>query len=396
MKAATATATTRAKRTAPGSAKSRRPARISARRSAAGKSGAKAGRAHGRKASAAAGSRARSKRTARPQRLGARAAGYAAGRSAPRGVSAVGKLAAAASRAWSRWWNGRFKSGPGRLYMQHAKSFMRGYGQACGQPLSRFIPLPTERSASAVVHAAAGDPAVGAVLEQLGRLALDEIIVVAGSLPDDLRRLVREHPAGPVLIHYPEPLGYGAGRAVGARFAASDIVLFLEEHEPVRAEQLLPFIASIAKGNDLAVCGMPGQRVPFRSREPAAILKEFMNMAQGRRDLGTASLEHCPHALSRRAIDRLGAASLAVPPVAQTAALLQGLRAAAVPAAAPARRGGAGIRQETAAASVPMPEVLMGDRLEAFHEQIRATGPRSRFPDRLRKRDAAKEAVTCE
>jgi CTP:molybdopterin cytidylyltransferase MocA len=276
--------------------------------------------------------------------------------------------------------------------MQFARSFMLGYAKASGLNLSRMLPLPTERSVSAVIHAATGHPSISAVLEQLGRLALDEIIVVAGGLPDDRRRLIREHPSGPVLVHYPEPLGYGAGRAAGARFAASDIVLFLEEQEPVRAEELLPYIASVAKGNDLAIGMMPGQHGPFGSREPAAMLKEFMNLIQGRRDLGTASLEHCPHALSRRAIDRLGAANLAVPPVAQAAALLQGLRAAALPASS-SLPGRAVRRQEDSPAGL-MPEVLMGDRLEAFHEQIRTTGPRSRFPDHLRKREAAKEAST--
>ncbi len=383
---------TRKKAAAPGSAGDSRPVRISA----GGKPRAKAGRARGRRPQPSAGARGKGRRlTAKSsRRLGARAAGAAAGRSAVRGTHAAGKQAAAASRAWARWWNGRSRSGPGKVYLQHARSFMLGYAKASGLPVSRRLPLPTERSVAAVIHAASGHPSISAVLEQLGRLALDEIIVVAGGLTDDKRRLIREHPAGPVLVHYPESLGYGGGRAAGARFAASDIVLFLEEHDPVPAEQLLPFIASIAKGNDLAVSAMPGQQGPFGGRDPAAMLKEFMNLTQGRRDLGTASLEHCPHALSRRALDRLGAASLAVPPVAQTAALLQGLRAAVVPLpSSPYRR--AGIRQELYPTGVG-PEVLMGDRLEALHEHLRATGPRSRFPDRLRKREAAKGAVTCE
>lgn len=381
-------ASTHRKTVRPGSTDSS-PVSISAR----GKPRAKAGRARGRRPAPSAGARAKGRRPAAGPRTGARAAGAAAGRSAPRGFRAGGRPAALASRAWARWWFGRSRSGRGKAYLQHARSFMLGYAKASGQPVGRLLPLPTEKSAAAVIHAATGHPAISAVLEQLGRLALDEIIVVAGGLPDDQRRLIREHPAGPVLIHYPEPLGYGAGRAVGARFAAADVVLFLEEHEPVRAEQLLPFITAIAKGNDLAISAMPGQQGPFWSRQPAAMLKEFMNLTQGRRDMGSASLEHCPHALSRRAIDRLGAASLAVPPVAQTQALLQGLRVAAVPLPSVHRRSGG---RQVPPPSGTMSEVLMGDRLEALHEQLRATGPRSRYPDRLRKREAAKEAVTCE
>ena len=162
-------ALTREKAAPPGSAGDSRPVRISA----GGKPRAKAGRARGRRPQPSAGARGKGRRLpAKSRRLGARAAGAAAGRSAVRDTRAAGKQAAAASRAWARWWNGRSRSGPGKAYLQQARSFMLGYAKASGLPVGRKLPLPTERSVAAVVHAASGHPSISAVLEQLGRLAL--------------------------------------------------------------------------------------------------------------------------------------------------------------------------------------------------------------------------------
>lgn len=320
-------------------------------------------------------------------------AGAAAGRLARQTWGSVRERRVAASRLWARWWTSRPRRNPWRNYRILAAGFLRGYRRGLGWKAGDFVPLPTIKSVSAIVNTVGAGGPVTAVLDQLERLPLDEILVVMSGEVEHTWQNVAAHPAMPTLVYIPEPLGYDAGRAVGAKLAASDIILFLDGESPVRAERLLPFIDSISRGSDLALNNTAQFMGSFNSWPREAMVKEFLNCVQDRRDLGAASLAGYPHALSRRAIEVLTPARLAVPPVAQAEAIAQGLKVT-VPAAV--KVGQASIAgMPSALLAGRERSMLLGDYLEAVHEQTARSGERFGHPDSLRKRDKVKEAETC-
>jgi hypothetical protein len=326
--------------------------------------------------------------------LSVRSAGAAAGRAAGQPLYAGEKeLKIRASQAWSRWWGSRKRSGSWREYAVLSRIFMQAFAKASGRRVGYTVPLPTEKSVSVVINAPGAQPSILRVLDQLRRLPLHEIIVILSGQSEGVWQPVGAHPSLPTIIRYPEVLGSDAGRAVGAKFTSSDIVLFLDEESPVRAEQLLPFIRSIASGTDLALNDTASRLGAFGSRGPDAMVSEFLNCAQQRRDLGTASLRAYPHALSRQAIERLTPSRLAVPSAAQAEALALGLKASAP---ASVRTGGAGLTGLPAAQTDELArQIILGDYMEAIQNQIRLAGDRSGYPDGIRRREKVKEAAAA-
>lgn len=293
-----------------------------------------------------------------------------------------------ANRSWVLWWNGRRSSHSRMSYSQSSRNFARGFYRAAGRQTPDLVFLPTELSVSAVIVTQGASTAVSRVLDQLRRLPLHEIIVVMSGPIDGVWQPVRIHPSDPVLLYYAEPLGFEAGRAIGAKAATSDILLFLDDNSIVKAEDMLPFIRSVAEGNDVAMNRNPGGGT-FDSRGPAAGVAEFLNLAQGRRDLGAASLSNYPHALSRRAVEQLGHSRLAAGPAAQAVAVISGLQVTA-PASVSVHR----LRPASRISSEPAAgELLYGDLMEAFWEFGKA-GQRAAYPDLQRKRDKIKEVVS--
>lgn len=360
----------------------RKRSRPSGRSRKSAASGGSRGRPAGKRRSAAAA------KTPGSKRQPVLSAGLSAGRAAsPAG--GVREKRIQASRSWAEWWSSRAKKGSWREYAALARSFLRGYSRSSGRHLAGMLPLPTVKSVSAVISAPGARGSLLSVLDQLGRLPFHEIIVILSGPAEGIWQLVGAHSSLPTVVHYDEPLSADAGRAIGAKLASSDIVLFASGERPVRAEELLPFIHSVAKGSDLALNQTAARLESFGSREPFAIVKEFVNTVQGRRDLGTASLSAYPHAVSRSAIERLGPARLAVPPVAQALAASMGLTVTAIAGVRTAGR-----RAVQAAAPDPaFKETSLGDFMEAIHEQTSLAGPRSGYPDQIRRREKVKEAV---
>lgn len=335
--------------------------------------------------------KAGSGRQHRRGRLLAQAAGAAAGREAARAPQeGEGNRAVQVSRAWAQWWNHPGRKRQWRLYSVLSRRFLKSYCRAAGKRIRASVLLPTEKSVSAIVNAPKANPNVTAVLDQLARLPLDEVIVVMSGPAEGVWQLVAAHHAQPTLIYLPEPLSDDAGRAIGAKAAASDIMIFLGEDSAIGAEGLLPFIRSVAGGSDMALYDASLQ-ISFGRRGSFSSVSEWLNYIQGRHDLGPASLVFFPHALSRKAVEQLSPAQLAVPAVAQTAALQLGLKVTGVSPGKTGKVRTMGLRPSGQSRE----EMLLGDSLEAFQEHLRHAGKRSAYPDRIRRRELAKEATTC-
>ncbi|MEO3946937.1 glycosyltransferase family 2 protein [Gorillibacterium sp. CAU 1737] len=206
-----------------------------------------------------------------------------------------------------------------------------------------------------------------------------EVIVVLNGSNDGSERIARG--AGVRVLHFPEALGHDVGRAVGAEAARGDILLFLDGDIPVAAPQLKPFIRAIQRGTDVALNAYSGPRVKHRPH-PVNVAKKALNAFLGAPHLLGASMTAIPHAISRRALEQIGARSLSVPPAAQAAAVRKGLRVYTVRYVEVGRTNPSKPRPSGALTSL-----IMGDHLEALHALMKEKGSRCGFSDGGRRRE---------
>ncbi|MCZ8519164.1 MULTISPECIES: glycosyltransferase family 2 protein [Paenibacillus] len=228
-----------------------------------------------------------------------------------------------------------------------------------------------------------------ALLREVKKLkpSLLEILVVVNGSTDGSREIAER--AGARVFFYEEALGHDVGRSIGARHAAGDILLFLDADMVLTARQLRPFIRAVGSGTDVALNAYLG---PLRRRHthPVVLAKHALNLALGRPDLRGASLTTVPHALSRRALEAVGAEALAVPPKAQAMAVHHGLRvepAALVPVGKLNRLRG---RRGAAEGQDEVGRLIVGDHLEAVAWLTEATDMRGGFTDLNRMRHAVR------
>lgn len=239
---------------------------------------------------------------------------------------------------------------------------------------------------SAIVPAVDELGTLPGVLAQLRRLSPAEIIVVANGDPQG--RVARAAlQAGARVIPHQRPVGHDVGRALGAAEARGDILLFADADLPVAAADLAPFLAAVRDGVDLALNRLDPYIQPAARSHPVNAAKRFLLCALQRPDLGYASLTAVPHAISRRALERLGANALAVPPLALARAVLEGLRVEAVHPVdvvrTNARRPGRNLGRTS-----PVEQLILGDHLEAVDWVLRRSGsPRGPFTDLGRRRE---------
>lgn len=185
-------------------------------------------------------------------------------------------------------------------------------------------------TAAAVVSACNEESTIDRVLGELEKLPLKDIIVVLNGCTDDTRSIVAKHHPCATLVNMPDRLGHDVGRAVGARMTQADIVLFVDGDLPIPASDLLPFLHAVDQGKDVALNDLGRHLPPYAQQDSVTRCKGFLNRVLRRPDLGASSLTAVPHALSRRALDLLGPAMLAVPPKAHAMAVLHGMMVAAV------------------------------------------------------------------
>jgi hypothetical protein len=246
----------------------------------------------------------------------------------------------------------------------------------------------------AVIVTACNEAAtIGGVIREAQALRPDELIVVLNGCTDRSLAVVRAFP-GVTILHYPEPLGHDVGRAAGAAMADADVCLFLDGDLAIPARALMPFVDAVRRGADVALNGLDRHLGPFSRWDDVTRMKAFLNRALGRPDLGAASMTAVPHALSRRAIGRIGTAALAVPPKAQALAIASGLDVRIGGSVDVIRRNRQ--REANTGKANPVSRMIVGDHIEALRAVMDMTGPRLKFPDASRRRDAARGESLCD
>ncbi|WP_438434248.1 glycosyltransferase family 2 protein [Gorillibacterium sp. sgz500922] len=241
-------------------------------------------------------------------------------------------------------------------------------GGAVHPHVSVIIPVMNERRT------------LGRVLREAKRVhPRTEVIVVLNGSRDGSESVARRH--GVRLIRFGQALGHDVGRAVGAEAARGEVLLFLDGDIAVSARELKSFIRAVERGADVALNAYGGPDV-IKRPHPVNVAKRALNAFLGLPVLRGSSMTAIPHALSRRAVARIGSRSLAVPPSAQTKALLAGLSVAVV------RRVEVGKSNPLKRRpSGTLTALILGDHLEAVQELVEQRGERGGFPDGGRKRN---------
>ena len=237
--------------------------------------------------------------------------------------------------------------------------------------------VETERtlihSAAVVVSVCNEQDTIGAVLHELEKLPLSQIVVVLNGCTDHSFQISRKSPKA-VIIHYPEPIGHDVGRAVGTKLTNAEIVLYIDGDMVVSAKELMPFLIAVDRGVDVALNDITSFLPPFFQQDHVTHCKSFLNQVLGRRDLQANSLTAVPHALSRRAIQTVGVSSLMVPPKAQALAIVKGLRVAAVHQVDVVTSNRK--RKDNIGAGNDVTQLIIGDHVEALDTVIGMAGKR--------------------
>ncbi len=296
------------------------------------------------------------------------------------------------NRSWHEWARRTgFHSRSGEYYQTVASHYLNGFCQRAGLSAGNLLLWATSKSASAVVSVMNEEATLDAVIDQLERLPLRELIVVVNGSKDKSFSIARNSPKTRI-VYYPEALGHDVGRAVGAKLTDTQIVLFMDGDIPLRAEQLLPFAQAVEEGADVVLNDISRQVGLFYERDSVTIIKEFLNHSLGRPDLRMNSLTAVPHVLTRKALDAIGIKNLAVPPVANALAIRQGLNIKT--AAGPDVVSGNRLRKGNSGRQNPVSDMIVGDHLEALAMMMEQQGERLHFPDHIRKRSQIGGAVS--
>lgn len=221
------------------------------------------------------------------------------------------------------------------------------------------------------------------VLQQVRRLPLSEIVVVVNGSKDRSADIARAN--GCHTIVFTESLGHDVGRSVGAAAVDADIYLFADADIVISAENLMPFVWAVAQGTDVALNDL--SRIIGRGHDNVSLAKSFLNHALGRPELGIASLTCVPHALSRKAVDVITPAHLAVPPIAHADAVLSGLVVRAVHGVDVVMTNRLHPIDSPSRSQMLLAKTIVGDHVEALHYVTAKLGPRGGFHDMQRRRD---------
>lgn len=180
-----------------------------------------------------------------------------------------------------------------------------------GKQLSVIIPVQNE------------EKTIGAVIREARKIEPLEIIVVVNGSTDATASTAAS--LGAKTIVYPVALGNDVGRAVGAKLAKGDILLFLDGDFALQPKDLFPFCNAIAAGTDIALNDLDyylNLRFPLHI---VTALKYAVNLALDKKELGIGSMVAVPHAISRQALETIGWLPLLSPIMAQVKGTLAGL-----------------------------------------------------------------------
>lgn len=212
---------------------------------------------------------------------------------------------------------------------------------------------------------------VGKVIEKLLALPVDAaVIVVNGSTDGTLTEVLafREEKVKPLV--FAAALGVDVPKAIGGAYAlklGAKVTLFVDgDMHLVPSEVLRHLTNAVSRGFDMALtdCYPPDQPPAAEPLVQEIInYRRKLNRALGLGELGAASPSHGPYAVSRRFLEVVPLAELAVPPVALSLAARAGLK---IGVAAQLPHAALGSPLRSPLHSLKIAATIIGDHLEAL------------------------------
>lgn len=220
---------------------------------------------------------------------------------------------------------------------------------------------------------------VTTVLQNLGTLPVDHIILVANGSKDSTMQEVLEMRLPKLqIVYFHECLGIDVPRAVGAKIAlslGSDVIAFVDgDMVGTFNENLMELVDSVLlKRLDMALTNCyPSPPRHIERYNPTFQWRMNLNKELGlEKKIGLATPAHGPHAISRRLLEAVSFRELAIPPVALALARAAKLKID-IGATIPHYRLGSSIKNQIHTNKII--DTIVGDCLEAiaaFHGQPR-------------------------
>lgn len=223
---------------------------------------------------------------------------------------------------------------------------------------------------------------IGALLSNVQKLYPKETIVIENGSTDKTVDICLKK--GARCFSYPQPIGHDVGRAVGAKKATGDILLFLDGDIVFSPQELLPFIEACYGDVDIALNNINPFYTHSSMIDAVSMAKAFLNRLLLLSRLRYSSLTAIPHAMKRTAAEIIGFSNLAVPPKAQAIAALKGLAIEHVKGVDVFTRNKS--HKYNSKSTNYVEEMILGDHLEAIEYVQSVVGQRAYFHDTIRVR----------
>ncbi|KHL92689.1 hypothetical protein QW71_27500 [Paenibacillus sp. IHB B 3415] len=220
---------------------------------------------------------------------------------------------------------------------------------------------------SVVISARNEEQTLLKLLDQVTRLKPLEIIVVLNGCSDRSFQRTRLCPQA-TIVHIPESAGHDVGRSLGAKLSRGDILLFLDGDMVIPARQMSLFAEAVDGGVDVALNDLDHLLPPFALSDAVTRCKMYLNAVLGRSDLGVSSMTAVPHALSRKALERIGYRELMVPPKAHALSIMRQLRVEKAGTVNVIKHNR--LRQSNTGAGNAMEQLIAGDHAEALAQVL--------------------------
>lgn len=181
----------------------------------------------------------------------------------------------------------------------------------------------TKQALSIVIPVCNEEETISNVIATSLLLNPKEIIVIANGCTDQTIKNIEKFGTQIKLIVIEHALGNDVGRAVGAKYATGDVVLFLDGDFVIPIEELVKFIQPIMlKQADVVLNDFTPLFNEKKCPHSITVWRQIVNTLIDKADIGIDSILSVPHALTKRAISSIGYETLAFPILAHIRLLL--------------------------------------------------------------------------